>query len=166
MWIFLAFLAVPLIEIGLFIQVGGLIGLWPTLAIVLLTAVIGTALVRSQGARAMNDLRRAMAELGDPTAPLAHGAMILFAGALLLTPGFFTDACGILLLIPGVRVAVMRYVAARVQVASFTMGGAMGGGVRPDRPAPGPGPGVIDGDFIEIEPERSGAQGPSGWTRH
>ena len=61
MWIFLAFLAVPLIEIGLFIQVGGLIGLWPTLAIVVLTAVIGTALVRSQGARAMNDLRRAMA---------------------------------------------------------------------------------------------------------
>lgn len=166
MWIFLAFLAVPLIEIGLFIQVGGLIGLWPTLAIVVLTAVIGTALVRSQGARAMNDLRRAMAELGDPTAPLAHGAMILFAGALLLTPGFFTDACGLLLLIPGVRVAVMRYIAARVQVASFTMGG----GVRPDRPTPGPtpgpGPGVIDGDFIEIDPDRPGAQGPSGWTRH
>ena len=162
MWIFLAFLAVPLIEIGLFIQVGGLIGLWPTLAIVVLTAVVGTALVRSQGAQAMNDLRRAMAELGDPTAPLAHGAMILFAGALLLTPGFFTDACGLLLLIPGVRAAVMRYVAARVQVASFSMGG----GMRPDRPAPGQGPGVIDGDFIELDPDRPGREGPSGWTRH
>ena len=58
MWLFLAFLAVPLIEIALFIQVGGLIGLWPTLAIVVLTAVIGTSLLRKQGAAAMSNLRR------------------------------------------------------------------------------------------------------------
>ena len=57
MWLFLAFLLVPLIEIALFIQVGGLIGLWPTLAIVVITAIVGTALVRSQGLRALGELQ-------------------------------------------------------------------------------------------------------------
>lgn len=167
MWIFLAFLAVPLIEIGLFIQVGGLIGLWPTLAIVVATAIAGTALVRSQGARALEDLRRAMAELGDPTAPLAHGAMILFAGALLLTPGFFTDSCGLLLLIPRVRVALMRYLAGRVTIARFAMGGVPPRGADPFRRGPDvAGPGVIDGDFHEIGPQDPPRPGPSGWTRH
>lgn len=157
MLIFAAFVAVPLIEIGLFIQVGGLIGLWPTLGLVLLTALIGTTLVRAQGARALADLRGAMTDLRDPTAPLAHGALILFAGALLLTPGFFTDSMGILLLIPQVRAAVMRWLAKRMQVASFTMGP---GPARPHEPN------VIDGDFYEIEPENRPKQGPSGWTRH
>jgi UPF0716 protein FxsA len=162
MWIFLAFLAVPMIEIGLFIQVGGLIGLWPTLGIVVLTAVIGTSLVRSQGARALADLRNSMNEMRDPTAPLAHGAMIVFAGALLLTPGFFTDACGLALLIPQVRQAVMRYVAARVQVASFTAQST-----RTDMPFSQDGrPTIIDGDFQEIDPENLPPRGPSGWTRH
>ena len=92
MWLFLAFLTVPLIEIALFIQVGGAIGLWPTLAIVVLTAVLGTSLVRSQGRLALGQMRNSFQTLSDPAEPLAHGAMILFAGALLLTPGFFTDA--------------------------------------------------------------------------
>jgi UPF0716 protein FxsA len=81
MWLFLAFLAVPMIEIALFIQVGGLIGLWPTLAIVVLTAVIGTWLLRMQGAVALSNLRRSFSDLDDPSEPLAHGAMILFSGA-------------------------------------------------------------------------------------
>ena len=106
MYIFLAFLMVPLIEIGLFIQVGGAIGLWPTLAIVVLTAVLGTALVRSQGRLALGQMRNSFQNLSDPAEPLAHGAMILFAGALLLTPGFFTDAIGFALLMPPVRIAV------------------------------------------------------------
>lgn len=155
MWILAAFVAVPLIEIGLFIQVGGLIGLWPTLGLVLLTALAGTALVRTEGARALADLRGALSEMRDPTAPLAHGAMILLAGALLLTPGFFTDTVGILLLIPQVRARVLRAVAARVQVARFQMGPG-----RPDRPE------VIDGEFYEVEPENRPVRGPSGWTRH
>ena len=166
MWIFLAFLAVPVIEIALFIRVGGLIGLWPTLAIVVLTAMLGTVLVRSQGARAMADLRRSMAELGDPTAPLAHGAMILFAGALLLTPGFFTDACGLLLLIPQVREAVLHWLSTRVQVASFSMGGATQGFGAQGFGRRDTGPGVIDGDFHEIDPTNLPPRGPSGWTRH
>ncbi len=94
MWLLIAFIAVPLIEIALFIQVGGFIGLWPTLLIVIATAIAGTYLVRSQGRMALSQLQRSFNDLRDPTEPLVHGAMILFSGALLLTPGFFTDAVG------------------------------------------------------------------------
>ncbi|OYX44607.1 MAG: exlusion protein FxsA [Rhodobacterales bacterium 32-67-9] len=159
MWLLIAFIAVPLIEIGLFIKVGGLIGLWPTLAIVLLTAIAGSWLVRMQGAQAMAELRGSLNELRDPTEPIAHGAMILLAGALLLTPGFFTDAMGILLLIPPVRAAVLRYLAARVRVERFTVGGT------PPRRVPYR-PDVIDGEFHEVDPDESLPRPPSGWTRH
>jgi len=159
MWLLIAFIAVPLIEIGLFIQVGGVIGLWPTLGIVLLTAVAGSWLVRHQGSAALAQLRGSLNELRDPTEPIAHGAMILLAGALLLTPGFFTDTCGLLLLIPGVRSAVLRYLSQRVTVERFTVGGAE---MRRDPHRPD----VIDGEFHEIDPDQSGPRPPSGWTRH
>ena len=83
MWLFLAFIAVPLIEITLFIQVGGAIGLGWTLAIVVSTAIIGTYLMRAQGALALGQIKSSLSEVRDPTEPLVHGAMILFAGALL-----------------------------------------------------------------------------------
>lgn len=168
MWIFIAFLLVPIIEIGLFIQVGGLIGLWPTLGIVVLTAIIGTSLVRSQGAQAMAELRGSMAELRDPMAPLAHGAMILLAGALLLTPGFFTDTCGLLLLIPKVRVWVMREFGKRVKVARFDMGTRAGFTAGP-RGGFNAGPmrdGAIDGEYTEVDPQARPIDAPpSGWTK-
>ena len=171
MYLFLAFVAVPLIEIALFITVGGWIGLWPTLLIVVLTAIAGTALVRSQGAEAMRRLRSSMNELTDPTEPLAHGAMILFSGALLLTPGFFTDAVGFALLIPPVRDAAIRAVRRRVKVQSFSMGGAAGGPgrERPMHRPPGPDDRVIDGEFEDLTaepPQRPTHRPPSGWTRH
>lgn len=78
MWLLLAFIAIPLIEITLFIKVGGVIGLGWTLAIVLLTAIAGSWLVRMQGAVAMADLRSSLQELRDPREPIAHGAMIFF----------------------------------------------------------------------------------------
>ncbi|MFY9209789.1 MAG: FxsA family protein [Aestuariivita sp.] len=156
MYLFLAFLLVPLIEIALFIQIGGAIGLWPTLAIVILTAVLGTWLVRTQGLMAMGQLRGSFAELRDPSEPLAHGAMILIAGALLLTPGFFTDAIGFLLLTPPVRIAVYNYVRARVTVRQFDMGPNPG-----QRPARGD---IIEGEFEEVAPRNPGAV-PSGWTK-
>lgn len=173
MYLFLAFLMVPLIEIGLFIQVGGAIGLWPTLAIVVLTAVLGTSLVRSQGRLALGQMRSSFQTLSDPAEPLAHGAMILFAGALLLTPGFFTDAVGFALLMPPVRMAVYRYISKRVTVAQFQMGSANmhGGnmhgqghprGGHADQP-PGQGD-IIDGDFEEVTPNKAG-QKPSGWVQ-
>ena len=183
MWLFLAFLLVPLIEIGLFIQVGGLIGLFPTLAIVVITAVIGTWLVRSQGLRAMGDLQGSFSRLEDPTTPLAHGAMILLAGALLLTPGFFTDAVGFALLTPAFRKMVLTYISRRVSVTRFEMGGRPG-------PQPGPRPGpqhgpqagprpdarhnpkhppqgdVIDGEFTELGQDKKPNHPGSGWTKH
>lgn len=94
MWLLIAFVAVPIIEIALFIQVGGAIGTWPTLGIVVLTAILGTWLVRAQGRLALGNLQRSFSELDDPTEPLAHGAMVLVSGVLLLTPGFFTDGLG------------------------------------------------------------------------
>ncbi len=158
MWLLVAFIAIPLIEIGLFIQIGGWIGVGPTLGLVFLSALAGLWLMRMQGARALAQLRGSLNELGDPTEPIAHGALTLLAGVLLLVPGFFTDALGLLLLIRPVRTAILRHLAARVQIAQFTAGG------RSPRHQPRQ-PDVIDGEFHEI-----GADGrpgrPSGWTRH
>lgn len=158
MLLLFAFILVPMIEIGLFIKVGGLIGIGWTLAIVLATAIAGTWLVRMQGMRAMADLRGSLNELRDPTEPIAHGAMILLAGALLLTPGFFTDAMGLLLLLPPVRRAALRHMATRMNVARFTMGGRQAGGRQPDD--------AIDGEFTVIDDEKRPAHRPSGWSRH
>ncbi|WP_226623862.1 FxsA family protein [Alloyangia pacifica] len=171
MWLFLAFVAVPLIEIALFIQVGGLIGLWPTLLIVVVTAILGTALVRREGLRALTDVQSSFSRLQDPTRPLAHGAMILFSGALLLTPGFFTDACGFALLIPAVRDAVMRFVSSRIKVQRFEMGGqgprTAQGGPQTERYRPGPREDdVIEGDYTEVPPSKRPNHPGSGWTKH
>lgn len=151
MRLLIAFIAVPLIEIGLFIQVGGAIGLWPTLAIVLITAIAGTYLVKSQGLATIQQLQGRMQAMQDPTEPLAHGAMILFAGALLLTPGFFTDAVGFLLLIPGIRGAVFGQMAKRFRPNWHRAD------VDPES-----GNVTIEGDFEEVPAQ----DGPSGWTKH
>lgn len=158
MWLFLLFLLVPLIEIALFIQVGGWIGLWPTLAIVVATAIAGTVLVRSQGAQALDRLRRSFNDLEDPTDPLAHGAMILFSGALLLTPGFFTDAVGFALLVPGVRNFLLRKVKERVEIHTVS------GGNPHWRQSDPTDHDIIEGEYeVQDAPRRDG---PSGWTRH
>ena len=159
MRLLLAFIAVPLIEIALFIQVGGLIGLWPTLLIVLCTAILGSWLVRTQGATELGRLRQSFSSLQDPSEPLANGAMILFAGALLLTPGFFTDACGFALLVPGIRARAFQAIKSRVRFAQFEMG------PQPQRPA-GPDDRVIDGEFEIVDPDKRPTHGTSGWTRH
>src|SRR6056297_2841729 len=161
MWLLFAFIAVPMIEIALFIQVGGFIGIWWTLLIVLLTAITGSYLVRNQGLREIGNLQKSFSELDDPTEPLAHGAMILFAGALLLTPGFFTDVVGLSLLVPAVRRAAFLWAKSRVKVQSFTMG--------QKGPAPGQPPSgdrVIDGDFEDVTPQKHSRDTPSEWTRH
>ncbi|UWR22463.1 FxsA family protein [Sulfitobacter sp. S190] len=166
MWLLIAFIAVPLIEIALFIQVGGLIGLWPTLLIVLITAVLGTYLVRSQGKMALGQVQSSFNELRDPTEPLVHGAMILFSGALLLTPGFFTDALGFALLVPAFRHAAYKYIRARVTVQGF---GTPGQGADPRRQPPRRDgrDDVIDGEFVELsETDDTTPRGNSGWTKH
>lgn len=162
MWLLIAFIAVPLIEIALFIQVGGAIGLWPTLAIVVATAVIGTLLVRSQGVHALNRLRQSMSTLSDPTEALADGAMILFSGALLLTPGFFTDALGLSLLVPGVRAAIYHRLRTRIEARRFHHGAA---GAQ-DGSSHHPDDRIIDADFEEVSPPKRPTHEGSGWTRH
>ncbi len=101
--LFLAFVLVPPIEIGLFILIGGEIGFWSTMAVVLLTAIIGANLVARQGRGVLADIQREFVEGRFPARHLAHGAMILVAGALLVTPGFLTDVVGFSLLSPQIR---------------------------------------------------------------
>lgn len=155
MWLFLAFLLVPLIEIALFIQVGGAIGLGWTLLIVITTAILGTVLVRAQGLQALNNVRTSFNQMRDPSEALAHGAMILFSGALLLTPGFFTDAVGFALLVPGVRLAVFKWARARITVTSFSN--------HPRDPYQSD---IVDGEYTEVSPDQREVRGPSGWTKH
>jgi UPF0716 protein FxsA len=121
MLLLLIFVAVPIIEIVLFIQVGGAIGTPWTLAIVVITAVVGTILMRTQGLRTIANLQSSLGRGENPVTHIAHGACILIAGVVLLTPGFFTDAVGIALLIPAVRVFVIKYASARIQANSFTV---------------------------------------------
>ena len=163
MYLLLAFLLVPLIEIALFVQVGGAIGLWPTLAVVVITAIAGTMLVRQQGRHAMASLQRSFSDLQNPTKPLADGAMILFSGALLLTPGFFTDAVGFALLMPPVRHAVFDFASKRIKVQRFEMG--QGQSTHEPR-RQGPRDTVIDAEYSEVSPENDKRDGPSGWSNH
>lgn len=162
------FIGVPLIEIALFVQLGSVLDLGWILLIVVATAMLGAWLVRRQGRGVLRQIQGALEDLGDPTEPLAHGAMVLFSGALLLTPGFFTDTIGFLLLIPAVRVAVLRWVRRRVVVHDVRMGGRMGGGPGfPPRDAGSEGD-VIDGDYRDLGQQgspRRDASRPSGWTR-
>jgi UPF0716 protein FxsA len=184
------FIVVPLIEIALFIQIGSAIGLGWTLLIVVLTAVAGTVLVRQQGRDVLTRLQSSFEQLRDPTEPLAHGAMILFSGALLLTPGFFTDAVGFALLIPAVREAAFRWLRARVTMTTFSTDGTRRAGPHGPRPERRPPPraagDVIEGDYTEVDagaqegdeddrrgdasrpgepPQRDRPRRPSGWSQ-
>lgn len=147
-WLLLAVLVgVPILEIILFIQVGGAIGLWPTVAIVVLTAVMGTLLIRWQGTAILEQARNRMSQ-GDPAIrELLHGIGLLVAALLLLTPGFFTDALGFALLVPGVRNAigmlVIPWILSRASVrhgAAYPDGHGFG---MPDDP-------VIEGEFQKL----------------
>lgn len=153
MWLFLAFLSIPLVEIALFISVGGAIGLWPTLAIVVATAIAGTVLMRREGRAAMERLRTALGTGQDPTGPIAHGAAILVAGVLLLTPGFFTDAVGLSLMLPPVRSALFR--AARPWIEAGIVAR------RPPGEPFGRHPRGPDGDIVEAEYEEVGESRPT-----
>ena len=120
MWLLLLFILIPLLEIWLFILLGGFIGVYPTLFIILLTAILGTFLVKTQGINVLKEIQSKFNELENPTEPIVHGAMILFAGALLLTPGFFTDTVGFLLLLPKVRRAAFFWVKNRVNLVKYS----------------------------------------------
>jgi len=111
----LLFIAVPLAEIWLLLQVGGTIGALPTIGLVVLTAAVGAVLVRAQGFSTILEVRRSLDAGEVPAVAIVEGIFLLVAGALLLTPGFVTDAIGFACLVPPLRRAViLRFIETRV----------------------------------------------------
>lgn len=154
MWVFALLLLWPLLEIGLFVVVGGAIGLWPTLAVVLGTGVLGVALMRRQGMGVLRDLQQNGAV--DPISPIAHGALILLGGFLLILPGFFTDVLGLMLMIPLVRRGLIAALGPRIQVQGFAA----------SRFRRDPAEDWVDAEYEEVVPDRDKIGGPSKWSRH
>jgi UPF0716 protein FxsA len=139
--LFVAFIVVPLVEIYVLIQVGQVIGPWWTILLLILDSLFGTWLIRREGGRAWLALRVALESGRMPARELADGALILVGGTLMLTPGFVTDAFGILLILPFTRPAARRMLTQLVSrrlLAGYTT-----------RPGPGPGGPVVRGEVVD-----------------
>lgn len=141
----LAMIGVPILEIAVFIEVGGRIGLWSTIAIVILTAIIGTALLRYQGLATLFRASEALQAGQFPMTEVFDGLCLVIAGALLLTPGFFTDGVGFLLFVPPVRAVIRRFLG-RYLVESGRVHTTTHG-------RPSADPKVIEGEFRDVTPE-------------
>ncbi|WP_089935503.1 FxsA family protein [Candidatus Entotheonella palauensis] len=111
--LFAIFLIVPLIELALLLTIGAQIGIWATLAIIISTAMLGASLTRREGLKTWLRFQEKLTTGALPNEELLDGLMILVAGAVLLTPGFLTDAVGFILLIPGSRRVVKGWVRQR-----------------------------------------------------
>ncbi|MBU2984489.1 FxsA family protein [Saccharophagus degradans] len=119
--LFLLFIVVPIIEIMVLIQASKIIGGWGTVGLILLTAMAGMALLRRQGVATLMRARQRMNEGAIPATEMVEGIFLAVGGALLLTPGFVTDAIGFCCLIPGVRKALIGGVLARaVNIQTFS----------------------------------------------
>jgi UPF0716 protein FxsA len=112
------FLVVPIVEIYLLIQVGQVIGAGWTIFLVVLTAVIGVGLLRIQGLSTLNRAQQKLQQNELPAREMLEGMGLVVAGALLLTPGFFTDTIGFLLLFPPTRLWLVKSIASRMVVTS------------------------------------------------
>ena len=112
---FLIFIAIPLIEVMLFITVGKYIGLWNTIIIIIITAGIGAILVKSQGITIVNKALEEIRSNKIPILSIFEGIAILISGAFLLTPGFLTDTLGCILLIPKARNIIINYMIAHLK---------------------------------------------------
>ncbi len=135
----LLFIAVPIAELAILIQVGQAIGVGWTIVLLVADAVLGSLLARSQGRATWRRFNEALQAGRPPTREVLDGALVLFGGALLLTPGFLSDVLGLLLLLPPTRAVVRRILVRRFQhrmVASMTRPGAPHGtpGPRPRQP--------------------------------
>lgn len=167
-WIRLALIALPLVEIALFVEIGSRIGAWATIGLVLLAAVAGVLLLRGGGMLALAQVRAALREGRDPGAGMLRGGLVLLAALLLIVPGFFSDAVALVLLLPPVQRLVARRLRGDREDHAGTGGGFRGGSRPGGRPAHDM---VIEGEFTELGPEepgdgRDGRRPPSGWTRH
>ena len=107
---FLFFIAIPIVEVILFITVGKYIGLWNTILIIIVTGIIGAILVKSQGITILNNALEEIRSNKMPILSIFEGVAILIAGAFLLTPGFLTDTIGCVLLIPKARNIIINYI--------------------------------------------------------
>jgi UPF0716 protein FxsA len=143
------FIAVPIVELAVIIQVGQLIGLWPTLALLVADSILGSVLMRSQGRAAWRSFNAAIGSGRPPAREVLDGVLVIFGGALLLTPGFATDILGLLLLIPPTRAVVRRLLVRRFagrMVASATSAAFARG-----RPSRGPAGYDVEGTATEVD---------------
>ncbi len=139
------FLIVPIIEIYLLIQVGGMIGAIPTVFLVVFTAVLGALLLRQQGFATLGRVQESLARGELPALQLLEGVLLLFGGALLLTPGFFTDVIGFVCLIPPLRQGLIAWVLRR--------GVLNGSGVGRSSDEQHHGPRTIEGEYTREKDE-------------
>lgn len=123
-FLFLLFIIIPIIEITLLMQIGGMIGVWPTIAVVIVTAWLGAKNVRQQGLATMQSVQTKMAQGEMPSTEIVTGVMLLVAGVLLVTPGFVTDIFGLLLLVPQVRKALGATVQSHIHTSQGNAFGA------------------------------------------
>ncbi len=144
--VFLLFILVPIFEIVLFIQMGGVIGLWPTIGLVLLTAVIGASLVRSQGIATLTSVQSRLQQGELPAQQILEGVLLAAAGMLLLTPGFLTDALGMCVLLPQPRAWLAKQIMAKMVVKTATSGFHTGGGFSSGHSSSSNGD-VFDGEY-------------------
>jgi len=135
--VFLVFVTIPFIEIYLLLQIGGIVGVFPTILLVVGTAVVGAGLLRQQGLATWVRLQENLAKGELPAYEMVEGPILLVGGALLLTPGFFTDVIGFACLIPGMRRKIAQYIIEKRLVGA-------GGGQRPPSAKE---PDVIEGEF-------------------
>ena len=161
------FITVPLIEMVVLIQVGGLIGAIPTVALVVLTATIGIWLLKLEGLATLARVQEKLDQGQIPGTELLEGIMLLVGGALLLTPGFITDVMGFTCLLPGLRRPLARWIIRRGVLrsmnfsgSSFTSGtfsdgtfsnGTFSNGSSTTRPTPPDQPSELDDKMIEGE---------------
>jgi UPF0716 protein FxsA len=161
----LAFIVLPIAEIYVIIKVGEAIGALPTIALLLLDGLLGAALLRSQGRAAWRRFNEALAAGRIPAREVFDGAMVILGGALLLTPGFITDAVGLLLLVPPTR-AAFRGLAARMarRRTAFVVRTVPWGPERPhpDRPGAPHGGYDYEGSAREVPEEERNLPRPSG----
>jgi len=149
----LIFILVPAIEIYLLITVGGVIGALPTILLVIGTAVVGVQLLRLQGLSTLARMQSSVQQGELPTTVMLEGVVLLLCGALLLTPGFFTDAIGFLMLVPHLRRWVIERLIRRVVFTTAASFGQSPPSSRAQRPAKGEGhdsksgPRTIEGEF-------------------
>ena len=148
------FFIVPLIEIYFLVQVGSVIGVFPTIFLVVLTAVLGAFLLKQQGSATLARFQKSVAQGQMPATALLEGMMLLIGGVLLMTPGFFTDAFGFACLLPFSRQWLAKRMLGRVKVQGFGTSAGFSAGVRPGQPGQSHGQftGSGDTDAAEVRP--------------